>query len=587
MQKYNKINLIILNMNTNILFSAINHIFSCFKNNEKKELKDIIDSQILLNIGLELEPELFIPLKTSLTFDKNYGILMVELTEIKNILIKILEISDFKPNEKFNEIKNIDSLTLAKYNENEIIKLLKIIALDIFFCSEKANLIDIIDKLDENEQNELYEILQMNVKFDDENERNTIRQTIRETIRPSYYRESVQSNNMLNYSLDRNTITADFSINDSFHQRIKMLEEELSKEIEKNKILESIKKKNTKLETEKIELKSQVSSLNTQKDFLKKVNEVNEEKIDKLTKENAKVKELKELLEETKKKNKELIEENEKLKNEENIINTKLKDCEQKINSQNEYINDMKIRLEDSQKKYDKVVQNLKIANEKLKQSLLNEKNNGITKEAYQILNTKVETLNINLKEKDEIIEKLRKDLEKSNLIINYMKKNNNNNKNNENDEKINEEKKDLFNSKTMNTFNLNNNNTLELNNNKIQINQNIKIEEVNNNKNKINESFIEYIEKIKVLQEEVQKEQMMKEMIKLEYENDKMKYKEKTEKEFNLISGCMYKVATEHFHLKILLDNYLRLYGNIDKKGLLKIEKNRKYGKKIYGEII
>ncbi len=397
-------------MNTNILFSAINHIFSCFKNNEKKELKDIIDSQILLNIGLELEPELFKPLKTSLTFDKNYGILMVELTEIKNILIKILEISDFKPNEKFNEIKNIDSLTLAKYNENEIIKLLKIIALDIFFCSEKANLIDIIDKLDENEQNELYEILQMNVKFDDENERNTIRQTIRETIRetirPSFYRESIQSNNMLNYSLDRNTITPDFSINDSFHQRIKMLEEELSKEIEKNKILESIKKKNTELETENIELKSQVSSLNTQKDFLKKVNEVNEEKIDKLTKENAKVKELKELLEETKKKNKELIEENEKLKNEENIINTKLKDCEQKINSQNEYISDMKIRLEDSQKKYDKVVQNLKIANEKLKQSLLNEKNNGITKEAYQILNTKVETLNINLKEKDEIIEK-------------------------------------------------------------------------------------------------------------------------------------------------------------------------------------
>ncbi len=579
-------------MNTNILFSAINHIFSCFKNNEKKELKDIIDSQILLNIGLELEPELFKPLKTSLTFDKNYGILMVELTEIKNILIKILEISDFKPNEKFNEIKNIDSLTLAKYNENEIIKLLKIIALDIFFCSEKANLIDIIDKLDENEQNELYEILQMNVKFDDENERNTIRQTIRETIRetirPSFYRESIQSNNMLNYSLDRNTITPDFSINDSFHQRIKMLEEELSKEIEKNKILESIKKKNTELETENIELKSQVSSLNTQKDFLKKVNEVNEEKIDKLTKENAKVKELKELLEETKKKNKELIEENEKLKNEENIINTKLKDCEQKINSQNEYISDMKIRLEDSQKKYDKVVQNLKIANEKLKQSLLNEKNNGITKEAYQILNTKVETLNINLKEKDEIIEKLRKDLEKSNLIINYMKNNNNNNKNNENDEKINEEKKDLFNSKTMNIFNLNNNNTLELNNNKIQINQNIKIEEVNNNNtNKINETFIEYIEKIKVLQEEVQKEQMMKEMIKLEYENDKMKYKEKTEKEFNLISGCMYKVATEHFHLKVLLDNYLRLYGNIDKKGLLKIEKNRKYGKKMYGEII
>ena len=575
-------------MNTNILFSAINHIFSCFKNNEKKELKDIIDSQILLNIGLELEPELFKPLKTSLTFDKNYGILMVELTEIKNILIKILEISDFKPNEKFNEIKNIDSLTLAKYNENEIIKLLKIIALDIFFCSEKANLIDIIDKLDENEQNELYEILQMNVKFDDENERNTIRQTIRETIRPSYYRESIQSNNMLNYSLDRNTITPDFSINDSFHQRIKMLEEELSKEIEKNKILESIKKKNTELETENIELKSQVSSLNTQKDFLKKVNEVNEEKIDKLTKENAKVKELKELLEETKKKNKELIEENEKLKNEENIINTKLKDCEQKINSQNEYISDMKIRLEDSQKKYDKVVQNLKIANEKLKQSLLNEKNNGITKEAYQILNTKVETLNVNLKEKDEIIEKLRKDLEKSNLTINYMKKNNNNNKNNENNEKINEEKKDLFNSKTMNIFNLNNNNTLELNNNKIQINQNIKIEEVNNNNtNKINDTFIEYIEKIKVLQEEVQKEQMMKEMIKLEYENDKMKYKEKTEKEFNLISGCMYKVATEHFHLKILLDNYFRLYGNIDKKGLLKIEKNRKYGKKIYGEII
>ena len=70
-----------------------------------------------------------------------------------------------------------------------------------------------------------------------------------------------------------------------------------------------------------------------------------------------------------------------------------------------------------------------------------------------------------------------------------------------------------------------NNNNDLIINN--------------NNNNNKIeNDILINYIEKIKGLQEEVQNEKMMNEILKVEFENEIKKIKQKTEEEFSLLSS-------------------------------------------------
>ena len=71
-----------------------------------------------------------------------------------------------------------------------------------------------------------------------------------------------------------------------------------------------------------------------------------------------------------------------------------------------------------------------------------------------------------------------------------------------------------------------NNNNDLIINNN-------------NNNNNKIeNDILINYIKKIKGLQEEVQNEKMMNEILKVEFENEIKKIKQKREEEFSLLSG-------------------------------------------------
>ena len=58
-------------MSSNNLVLSINQLFSCFENKEKIELKDLINCQILLKIGLQLSPNLFKPLTSSLTFDNN------------------------------------------------------------------------------------------------------------------------------------------------------------------------------------------------------------------------------------------------------------------------------------------------------------------------------------------------------------------------------------------------------------------------------------------------------------------------------------------------------------------------------------
>ena len=175
---------------------------------------------------------------------------------------------------------------LAKFDENESKKLIKSILLDIFFCDEKINLIENIDKLEENNQNEIYEILEKYVFIDEEREtiRNSIRQTLRYTIRQSIVRESI------NNTLDQQTSDNNNIFIDSFHQRIQYLENELNNEIEKNKILNDIKNENNNLKNENIELKGQLSSLKSQKDFWETTNEFNENKINKLSEENYKVK---------------------------------------------------------------------------------------------------------------------------------------------------------------------------------------------------------------------------------------------------------------------------------------------------------
>ena len=595
-------------MSYNNLVLSINKIFSCFENKEKIELKYLINCKILLKIGLQLSPNLFKPLQSSLTFDNNYGILMIELTEIKKLLLNILEKSDFKPNDQFEEIKNIDMLLLAKYDENESMKLIKLIILDIFFCDEKINLIENIDKLDENNQNEIYEILESYVFIEEEREtmRDTLRQTLRATIRQSVLRESL-TNNKLNTFSDEQSIEKNNIFTDSFHKRIQYLENELNKEIEKNKVLNEIKMENNNLKTENIELKSQLSSLKTQKDFLEKTNEINENKINQLLDDNSKVKDIKEELETKKRENNEIIEEMKKLKEEKIQNHSILKQFEEKLNSQIELSNDAKLKYEQYQKQYNKVILSLNIANDKLKQYEIKEKNNNYSSEYIEVLKSQIETLTNNLKENDEVINKLKKDLEKSNVKLNYYldsqknNENSNNKINNSNENKNNIINNEFYQSKTLNEFKNCKNGISEYN-----INTNpeeIKIEEISNsnenkdnniiintdsNNNKIeNDILINYIEKIKSLQEEVQNEKMINEILKGECQNENKKIKEKTEEEFSFLSGCMYNIATEYYQIKLLYENYLRLYGHLDKKGLLKLEKNRKYDKNIYDEIL
>ena len=69
----------------------------------------------------------------------------------------------------------------------------------------------------------------------------------------------------------------------------------------------------------------------------------------------------------------------------------------------------------------------------------------------------------------------------------------------------------------------------------------------------------------------------MINKIFKLEYQNENRKKKEKIEEEFSFLSGCIYSVATEYYQLKLLYENYLRIYGHLDKKSLIKMEKNRK----------
>ena len=594
-------------MSYNNLVLSINKIFSCFENKEKIELKDLINCKILLKIGLQLSPNLFKPLQSSLTFDNNYGILMIELTEIKKLLLNILEKSDFKPNDQFEEIKNIDMLLLAKYDENESMKLIKLIILDIFFCDEKINIIDNIDKLDENNQNEIYETLEKYVLIEEDREtiRDTLRQTIRDTIRQSIVRESVNNNKLNNFS-DEQSIDNNNIFTDSFHQRIQYLENELNNEIEKNKVLNEIKMENNSLKTENIELKSQLSSLKTQKDFLEKTNEINENKINQLLDDNSKVKDIKEELEIKKRENNELLEEMKKIKEEKIKNDSIIKEFEQKLNSHIELSNEMKLKYKECQKEYDKANLNLKIVKDKLNQYEIKEKNNNYSSENVEVLKTQIDTLSNNLKEKDEVINKLKKDLEKSNVKLNYLSSQKNNENSNNKINNNNEDKNKIINnkfkqSKVLNEFHNFKNEISEFNNNTNP--EEIKIEEIpnsnknddnnlmintTNNNNKIeNDILINYIEKIKGLQEEVQNEKMMNESLKVEFQNENRKIKEKTEEEFSFLSSCMYNVATEYYQLKLLYDNYLRLYGHLDKKSLIKMEKNRKYDKNIYDEIL
>ncbi len=48
-----------------------------------------------------------------------------------------------------------------------------------------------------------------------------------------------------------------------------------------------------------------------------------------------------------------------------------------------------------------------------------------------------------------------------------------------------------------------------------------------------------------------------------------------------------MYNVAQNSINSNYYMKDHLRLYGHLDKKILIKLEKNRKYDKNIYHEIL
>ena len=214
--------------------NCFNNIFKCLSNNPIKSHKEFVNTQLITKIGMEMDKEAFEKVSNSLVNDQSFGILIADFTEIKNAFLNILNEPSFTPSPSFDELKDLEITGIAKYNEEETIKLEKLILLCIFFCKNKDSLIDIIDKLDESVQNVLYDDILKNYINFEEDERVSIRNSVRSSFRPD------QNQN---------------------NDRILYLENELAKEIENKNIIEKLKKELDSNKKENVNLKNKVNEL--------------------------------------------------------------------------------------------------------------------------------------------------------------------------------------------------------------------------------------------------------------------------------------------------------------------------------------
>ena len=275
---------------------CFNNIFKSLSKNPIKSHKQFVNTQLISKIGMEMDKEAFEKVSNNLINDQSFGILIADFTEIKNAFLNILKEPSFTPSPLFDELKEFEVTGIAKYNEEETIKLEKLILLCIFFCKNKDSLIDIIDKLDESIQNVLYDDILKNYITFEEDERVSIRNSIRNSFKPD------QNQN---------------------NDRILYLENELAKEIENENIIEKLKKELDLNKKENVNLKNKVNELEQKLIFSSKEIESLKNKLNQVNKNeknnNKNNNEILLIKQELEEKKKEIEKINEKYKNNENI----------------------------------------------------------------------------------------------------------------------------------------------------------------------------------------------------------------------------------------------------------------------------
>ena len=568
--------------------NCFNNIFKCLSNNPIKSHKEFVNTQLITKIGMEMDKEAFEKVSNSLVNDQSFGILIADFTEIKNAFLNILKEPTFTPSPLFDELKEFEVTGIAKYNEEETIKLEKLILLCIFFCKNKDSLIDIIDKLDESIQNVLYDDILKNYITFEEDERVSIRNSIRNSFKPD------QNQN---------------------NDRILYLENELAKEIENKNIIEKLKKELDSNKKENVNLKNKVNELEQKLIFSSKENESLKNKLNQVNKNeknnNKNNNEILLIKQELEEKKKEIEKINEKYKNNENILEDKI----EQLNREIEISREKEINFKDLQNKYEKLnkeyesiklkaknYDDLKKENELLIKNK-NEQNNINKFSEYNFNNNFNNNNNINVEKYENEIKNLKNMIQEKNDEIEIYKNkfiNEDNNNNNIDIENYKNEIKMLKNSiqdknneienyknqlislqnKISNETNENNDkisnpfiNKTSLKINKISIQSteknienNLKENENKNNNlneikiNKENEEQIKLMaEKIKNLQMELEKTKEAKDGIAAIYDKKKEEYENRIKKEFELISSAMCNLGFSYYSMKYSYEEKLK----------------------------
>ena len=553
---------------------CFNNIFKSLSKNPIKSHKQFVNTQLISKIGMEMDKEAFEKVSNNLINDQSFGILIADFTEIKNAFLNILKEPSFTPSPLFDELKEFEVTGIAKYNEEETIKLEKLILLCIFFCKNKDSLIDIIDKLDESIQNVLYDDILKNYITFEEDERVSIRNSIRNSFKPD------QNQN---------------------NDRILYLENELAKEIENKNIIEKLKKELDLNKKENVNLKNKVNELEQKLIFSSKEIESLKNKLNQVNKNeknnNKNNNEILLIKQELEEKKKEIEKINEKYKNNENILEDKI----EQLNREIEISREKEINFKDLQNKYEKLNKEFEFKKFKAKNYDDLKKENDLlmkNKNERKNINKNFNNNNINVEKYENEIKNLKKMIQEKNDEIEIYKNkfiNEDNNNNNIDIENYKNEIKMLKNSiqdknneienyknqlislqnKLSNETNENNESNPFINNNSLKINKiskkltekNIEsnLNENNNNLNEIknnkeNEETIKLMaEKIKNLQMELEKTKEAKDGIVAIYDKKKEEYENRIKKEFELISSAMCNLGFSYYSMKYSYEEKLK----------------------------
>ena len=123
-------------MNSEELLKTINSLFTFMINNPLNSSQEILDSNILKKIFDELDEDISKNLK--LKYDNNLTSTILNLTEAKTHLLKLLKISKFDPSEQFNEeIEKLDIAKLSNKNQIYLDNFIQLILISTLYCKER------------------------------------------------------------------------------------------------------------------------------------------------------------------------------------------------------------------------------------------------------------------------------------------------------------------------------------------------------------------------------------------------------------------------------------------------------------------